>query len=95
MAGNASAGGCPYAQRAKIVVEEKGLPYKVELFEKDAKPQEFLATYRSATSNPNGRGTVPTIIDEWLPSPTSTFPPLPPLLNAHMTFCYRWGREAD
>jgi hypothetical protein len=53
-----------YAQRAKVVLKEKGIPYKVELINKLNKPQEFLDLFRSITSNPEGRGTVPIIVGE-------------------------------
>ena len=44
------------------MLEEKGIPHKVELIDPQNKPQDFLDLFRSITSNPNGRGTVPTII---------------------------------
>lgn len=54
---------CPYAQRAKIVLHEKSIPHKVELFDKEQKPQDFLDLFSSITANPKARATVPTIID--------------------------------
>ena len=53
---------CPYAQRSKIVLHEKGIPHKVELFDKEHKPQDFLDLFSSITANPKARATVPTII---------------------------------
>lgn len=55
---------CPYAQRAKIVLHEKSIPHKVELFDKEQKPQDFLDLFSSITANPKARATVPTIIGE-------------------------------
>jgi glutathione S-transferase len=54
---------CPFAQRSKVVLKEKGLPYEQILIDAQNKPQDFLDLSRSITSNPNHRGTVPAIVD--------------------------------
>ncbi|KAK9840020.1 hypothetical protein WJX74_002198 [Apatococcus lobatus] len=56
-------GACPFAQRAWFALEELDVPYKKKFIDKANKSQEFLDVFRGIVQDPNGKGTVPTIID--------------------------------
>ena len=52
---------CPYAQRATNVLHEKDISHRVELFDKEHKPEDFLDLFAGITANPKARATVPTM----------------------------------
>jgi len=59
-----NSGSCPYAQRAWIALEEKGVAYtwsKVDLFDKEATP-DFGAAYKQANPNPLCSSKVPVLV---------------------------------
>ncbi|KAK9812137.1 hypothetical protein WJX73_010215 [Symbiochloris irregularis] len=56
-------GGCPFAQRAWLALEEKKIKYDTHIFSKTNKPKDFLDTYYSLWPDKDKAATVPTIID--------------------------------
>lgn len=54
---------CPYAQRAWIALVELNVPFVTRFVDKENKSEDFLSLFRGIVQDPNGRGTVPTIID--------------------------------
>lgn len=52
---------CPYAQRARIALEECGATYEVRIEDLSNKSDDFLAVYERA--NPGGRAKVPVLED--------------------------------
>ncbi|BDA48821.1 probable glutathione S-transferase U26 [Coccomyxa sp. Obi] len=56
-------GGCPFAQRAWLTLEELGVPYDHKLADPANKPKEFTDLYASIVQNTEDSAKVPTIID--------------------------------
>eukprot|EP00884_Botryococcus_braunii_P010703 jgi/Botrbrau1/19634/Bobra.0003s0004.1 len=56
-------GSCPYAQRAWLALEEKGIPYKHILVDPQNKPEDFKQLYASIIGNDFDSAKVPTIVD--------------------------------
>ncbi|KAK9917722.1 hypothetical protein WJX75_007518 [Coccomyxa subellipsoidea] len=56
-------GGCPFAQRAWLALEELGVPYDHKLADPQNKPKEFTDLYASIVQNTDDSAKVPTIID--------------------------------
>lgn len=60
---NPSPGACPWAQRALLTLEEKGIKYETRLFDKSSKPKDFLQLYEDIWPDSNAVAKVPTIVD--------------------------------
>ncbi|KAJ8608759.1 hypothetical protein CTAYLR_007796 [Chrysophaeum taylorii] len=54
-----SSAACPYAQRARIALEESGVSYDLVIEDLSAKSEGFIAAY--AEANPGGRAKVPVL----------------------------------
>ncbi|KAK9811100.1 hypothetical protein WJX73_002714 [Symbiochloris irregularis] len=56
-------GGCPFAHRAWLALEEKKIKHEKRIVSKENKPQDFLDAYHSVWPDKEKNATVPTIID--------------------------------
>ena len=81
---------CPFAQRVRVVLEEKGLPYEQIFVDGSNKDEEFLKLTRDVRSNPHHSGAVPAMIGRHILEPPPPPPPSPLPLPLFFISRRRW-----